>query len=238
MSTSGSAPYHRTSADVERMFDSIARRYDLLNAILSFGLHWWWQRLLVDLLPRNGTESTVLDLCTGTGALLPALSRRYKKVVGLDLSQEMLDAGRRLRPSQNVDWVKGDALELPFEAQTFDCITVAYGVRNFENLQRGLGEARRVIKVGGTIAILEFGRPANRVLRGLFKLYANTFIPLVGGLLTGDREAYRYLPKTIETFPCGADFGRVLESSGFECREIRSLSFGIAYLYSAVAVEK
>ncbi len=215
------------------MFDTIAARYDLLNFLLSAGLHRVWEKRLVYSLPAvEGGQC--LDLCTGTGALVPYLSKRYSSVCGLDISSQMLKRAReRFAQIPNVTWVEGDAQALPCSDSSFDVVTVAYGVRNWPDREQGLQEVSRVLRTGGHVGILEFGQPRNVCWRTLFSLYSRYIIPTVGGLLSGSREAYEYLPRTSAVFPCGEAFERLLQKVGLTPLSTVPLMGGVAYVYVA-----
>jgi len=215
------------------MFDAIAPTYDLLNSVLSGGLHRLWERRLVKSLPvvANGR---CLDLCAGTGALVPRLAPRYREVVAADISPKMLAVGqKRWAGLRNVTWVEADAQALPFDDGSFDVVSIAYGVRNLPRLDLGLREVSRVLVAGGRVAILEFGQPTNKVWRALFSWYSRIIIPRIGGWLSGDRGAYEYLPTTAAAFPCGEAFENVARASGLTPEETFPLMGGVAYLYVA-----
>jgi demethylmenaquinone methyltransferase/2-methoxy-6-polyprenyl-1,4-benzoquinol methylase len=222
-----------SSHEVQAMFDAIAPRYDLLNWVLSGGMHKLWERRLLGSLPRN-SAGCCLDLCTGTGALVPALSKRFKRVVGVDISREMLFRARtRYAQIENAEWQEGDAQSLTFEDNSFDIVTVAYGVRNWPERERGLQEIVRVLKVGGSVGILEFGQPINSVWRRVFQAYSKYIIPIIGGVISGSSTAYEYLPKTSAAFPCGTQFLEMLSRCGFSQQRCIPLMGGVAYIYIA-----
>lgn len=216
------------------MFESISPRYDTANSVLSFGIHHVWRRALLQRLSVAPNGSS-LDLCTGTGDLLKPLSARAGNVVGADFCLPMLEMARAKRRDQpeNVNLLQGDALRLPFRDESFDRVTVAFGVRNFEDLEQGLREIHRVLRSGGQFLVLEFGQPVNLVWRKLYEFYSAHIMPVIGGLVTGNREAYRYLPKTAGDFPCREQFCTILFNCGFPKSEFRALTGGIAYLYDA-----
>jgi demethylmenaquinone methyltransferase/2-methoxy-6-polyprenyl-1,4-benzoquinol methylase len=215
------------------MFDSIAARYDLLNTLLSGGMHRVWEKRLIASLPA-AVEGVCLDLCTGTGALVPRLAPRYRRVVGVDLSPQMLERAReRWSGLKNVSWFEGDAQALQFEEGSFDVATVAYGVRNWPDRERGLREVRRVLKPGGQVGILEFGQPSQRIWRTVFGVYSRWIIPTIGGLVSGNRKAYEYLPKTSAAFPCGAEFAAMLSGVGLRPESVTPLMGGVAFVYVA-----
>lgn len=226
------ADLSRDSAKVAEMFNRISRRYDLANSVLSFGIHHLWRRSLVRMVPKSQSLQ-VLDLCTGTGDLLPILKARFGTVTGADFSIGMLKAGEQRRiGNTKFDVVQATALKLPFRPESFDIVSVAFGVRNFEDLRSGLREIARVLKPGGNLLVLEFGQPKG-IFGKLFKLYSTYIIPIIGGFLTGDRQAYEYLPKTSATFPCAKDFEIILKECGFVPQLSKPLTGGIAYAYCA-----
>ncbi|MCO6430447.1 MAG: bifunctional demethylmenaquinone methyltransferase/2-methoxy-6-polyprenyl-1,4-benzoquinol methylase UbiE [Deltaproteobacteria bacterium] len=221
------------SADsVREMFSSIAGRYDLANSVLSMGIHHSWRRKLISVVPADPSLSA-LDLCTGTGDLLPLLMERFGKVTGADFCLPMLEIARQKPSCKGASIVQADALNLPFADGSFDIVTVAFGVRNFADLDRGLAEIWRVLKPGGSMLILEFGQPKNRLFGWLYNCYCRYLMPLIGGALTGNRAAYQYLPETAKNFPCRQEFIAILERHGFQQCSFQSLTGGIAYCYQA-----
>lgn len=231
------------AGNIKQIFAAIAHRYDLANLVLSFGfcLLWRWQvlRAVVESLPADGRikGARALDLCTGTGALLEGLSRRFFQVVGVDFCWPMLEVANQRRRRGRLagcQLVLGDALCLPFLDRTFDIITVAYGVRNLCDIQQGLKEIRRVLKKGGRVFVLEFSRPRARIWREIFGRYSRYLIPFVGWLLTGKGKAYQYLHESTAVFPSGEEFARLLRQADFVQVEWRALSGSMAYLWSAV----
>lgn len=223
------------AGEVRAMFGSIARRYDLTNSVLSFGIHHYWRQRLVRMIPVRD-DALVLDVCTGTADLVPLLCRRFGRVIGLDFCRPMLVGGlKKIKStgSRGLGLVQGDALNLPFAAATFDIISVAFGVRNFENLDLGLKELYRVLKPNGSLLVLEFGKPKNFLWAWSYAFYARVVMPLVGGILTGNRQAYEYLPRTAQAFPCGTNFEDRLRQAGFSATRCQPLTGGIAYSYIA-----
>lgn len=214
------------------MFASIADRYDLTNDVLSFGLHRYWEKLAIKQL-TSSSDVRCLDLCTGTGALIPYLLKKFNRITAADFCQEMLDVAQTSFAKQvdagelTLEW--GDALDLKYADDSFDVITIAYGVRNFENLEQGLSEVRRVLKPGGELLILEFGQ-AKGIIAPFYQFYCKHIMPLLGALLTGNKSAYQYLPETAGAFPCGQDF---IKSLGWQPSNARvtKLMGGIAYIY-------
>ncbi|MBI3940996.1 MAG: bifunctional demethylmenaquinone methyltransferase/2-methoxy-6-polyprenyl-1,4-benzoquinol methylase UbiE [Acidobacteria bacterium] len=218
------------------MFASIAPRYDLLNHLLSFNIDRLWRRRLVGRLQGVRPSSRVLDVCTGTGDLAIQLSRKCA-VVGVDFCQPMLviarDKIRSRRLCDRIAITGGDALRLPFRGGSFDAVTVAFGVRNLENLEQGLQEFARVLRSGGVLAILEFTRPAVPIFRELFQVYFNHWVPAVGRAISGREGPYRYLPDSVNGFPDQERLSTLLERCGFCEVRYDNFSAGIAALHLA-----
>ena len=225
-------------ARVEAMFDRIARRYDTLNRIISLGLDRGWRRALVREVASRAPGGRMLDVATGTGDLAFALSRAgAREVVGADISDGMLDVARRKaehgKSPGAIRFERADAAQLPFQDRDFDAVTVAFGVRNFEDLGAGLRELARVLKPGGTLAVLELGKPRNGFLRVGHAFYTRGILPLVAGLVSGERAAYTYLPASVQAFPDPQRFGEVLGDAGLSDVKTRSFAFGAAHLHLA-----
>lgn len=220
---------------VRAMFDAIAPRYDLLNRVLSLGIDRRWRRQAVALL-RDAAPARILDVATGTADLaIEALSLDPERVVGVDISEEMLRIGQekleRRGLTDRITLRKGDAERLPFSDAQFHAVLVAFGVRNFENLEKGLREIRRVLKPGGTLVVLEFSHPRAFPIKQLYAFYGRHLLPRIGRSVSKDEGAYRYLPDSIAAFPDGPDFLEVLKRTGYENRLWKPLTFGIASLY-------
>ena len=238
--SAGQAPGKR--ADVAAMFDRIAPRYDLLNRVLSLGIDKLWRRTTLREMRRRlegRPAGRVLDLATGTADLAIALARRSaEQVVGVDPSVGMLEVGRRKVAAKKLDrrvtLEEGHSESLPFPDDHFDAATVAFGVRNYENLQAGLRETARVLRPEAPLVVLEFSRPAAFPIKQLYGFYFRHVLPRVGGLVSGDAGAYAYLPESVGVFPDGDDFLREMEQAGFTRPRRKPLTFGIATVYSAV----
>jgi demethylmenaquinone methyltransferase/2-methoxy-6-polyprenyl-1,4-benzoquinol methylase len=240
----GSTPRGATSeqeaaAHVRRMFGAVAGRYDLLNHLLSFQVDRYWRaravRRLRPILERPGAR--VLDLCCGTGDLLAALRAKAHVqafVMGGDFCHPMLVEASKKLPSAPL--IECDALHLPFADGSFDLITAAFGFRNLANYRQGLLELRRALKPGGTLAILEFSTPPNALFRVLYSFYSTRVLPFVGGLISGQREAYTYLPESVRKFPAAPELAREMEAAGFTRVEFRRYTFGIVALHTAGVV--
>ncbi|MDP7396030.1 MAG: bifunctional demethylmenaquinone methyltransferase/2-methoxy-6-polyprenyl-1,4-benzoquinol methylase UbiE [Lentisphaeria bacterium] len=226
--------------DAWRMFDRIAHRYDLLNHLLSLGQDILWRRTVARRLARAGGRH-VLDIATGTGDQLFAMCNRIPGIetaVGIDRSPQMLAHGaRKIDRHPDADkmaLVLGDALKLPVRSQSICLATVTFGIRNVTETSRGLSEIARVLRPGGQVVILEFSLPANQLLRRLYLFYFRHILPKIGGLISGDSYAYQYLNETVETFPYGAAFGKLMTENGFSSVTATPLTFGVATVYQGV----
>lgn len=221
--------------NVKAMFDGIAPRYDLLNHLLSLGIDRRWRRNAVRQVAA-GRPAKILDVATGTADLAIAIARALPEaqVTGVDLSPEMLAVGRRKAMGLAVELREGDATALDFADGTFDAVSAAFGVRNFEHVEKGVGEMVRVLKTGGRLVVLEFSMPRDSLLARLFRLYFHRILPAIGGIVSGDGAAYRYLPESVDGFPAPAEFLKLMERSGLqECRAV-SLTGGIAQIYVGI----
>ena len=221
---------------IRQLFDSIAMGYDRFNHLTSFGADRGWRRRAVRRIVDTSNPLMVLDVATGTADLAIAVARRAgegSQVVGIDLSEQMLEVGRKKAAGFPVNLMQGDAEALSFADGTFDRVCVAFGVRNFENLAQGLSEMCRVLRLGGRLVVLELSYPDNRFLLWCYKLYAFKLMPAVGTLLTGNRNAFAYLPASILRFPKPPEFLPMLREAGFSSAKARSLTFGVCRLYEA-----
>ena len=223
--------------EVAEMFDNIAPRYDFLNHLLSMGIDIGWRRKAIRILKAQKPKS-ILDVATGTADFaIEALDANPDEVIGVDISKDMLAVGRTkiskkgLENKVRLDY--GDAENLPYETEKFDAITVAFGVRNFENLEAGLKEMNRVLKKGKTLFVIEFSKPEHFPIKQLYFFYFKAILPLIGKLVSKDARAYTYLPESVEAFPYGNEFAGILKNCGFSKVEIKPLTFGIASLYVA-----
>lgn len=232
-------PYHSEESkksQVEDMFDNIAPKYDLLNHVLSMKIDVLWREKLVKWM-RKDEPKEVLDVATGTGDLAIAVHKATNaQIVGMDLSQQMLNVGikkiKKLGLDSKISMHKGDAENLDFEDNRFDALSVAFGVRNFENLPKGLSEMRRVIKPGSSAYILEFSK-VEGILGPLYMFYFKNILPLIGRLVSKDNRAYTYLPDSVNAFPYGEKMKSILLEAGYSKVEYKTLSLGIATIYKA-----
>lgn len=232
-------PYNSGSSkksQVEDMFDNIAPKYDLLNHVLSMKIDVLWRKKLVNWMNKDHPKD-VLDVATGTGDLAIAIEKGTgANVVGLDLSQQMLNVGvikiKKLNLDRKISMQKGDAENLPFDDNRFDAVSVAFGVRNFENLTKGLAELRRVVKENKSVYILEFSK-VEGFLGPFYMFYFKNILPAIGRLVSKDNRAYTYLPDSVNAFPFGEKMKQILLDTGFKKVEYKKLSLGIATIYKA-----
>ena len=223
---------------VAEMFDNIAPKYDFLNHFLSFGIDKIWRRKAIRLLIKHAPAS-ILDVATGTADFaIESLKTGAQQIVGVDISEEMLNFGRvkidKLGVNQRIILQTGDAEGLGFGDATFEAVTVAFGVRNFENLPKGLMELYRVLKPGGMVCILEFSKPVYFPVKQFYTFYSFYILPFLGRLFSKDNSAYRYLPESVEKFPDGEEFLGVLKSSGFKETRQHRQTFGVATIYTGI----
>jgi demethylmenaquinone methyltransferase/2-methoxy-6-polyprenyl-1,4-benzoquinol methylase len=235
----GITPYNKSTAKTEQvaeMFDNIAHRYDFLNQVLSMGIHKGWRKKAVKLL-REAQPKSILDIATGTGDFaIESLKLNPEKVIGVDISEGMMKIGRekllKLKLDSRIELRSGDSENLPFDVNSFDALTVGFGVRNFEHLEKGLENMLRVLKPGGTAVILEFSRPRAFPIRQIYSFYFKRVCPFIGKLFSRDNRAYTYLNESVNAFPDGTDFLEIMHKIGYsDCRQY-PLTFGIATIYT------
>jgi len=229
-------PVSGRKASVEAMFNDIAPRYDFLNHFLSAGVDRRWRKALINKLSQN-PHDYILDVATGTGDLAIAASGlNPAKITGIDIAGEMLAIGRQKIRKKGLEGMisfeKGDSENIPFNEQSFDAAMVAFGVRNFENLPKGLSEMFRVLKPGGAVYILEFSTPTAFPVRQLYRFYFRHILPLLGRMVSKNPSAYTYLPETVYLFPQGEEFLGIMKSVGFRDITSKRLSLGIASIYT------
>ena len=223
---------------IAAMFDRISPKYDALNHLLSLNIDKVWRRKTAKTVTKSH-PNTLLDLATGTGDLAIALAKCNPQthIKGLDISEKMLDIGKtkiaQRKLENQIELSLGNAATVPFEDNHFDAVTVAFGVRNFENLGKGISEIQRVLKPAGKVFIMEFSMPERWPVKQLYRFYFNRILPRIGRHLSKEPDAYTYLPESVERFPKPDDFMQLLSEKGLENCTKRTLSFGIATLYTA-----
>ena len=231
-------PYNEAGSkkqQVAEMFDNISERYDLLNHLLSLSIDKGWRRKVVRM-ASEGKPKLILDVATGTADLAIALKKAHpEKITGIDISAGMLSVGRtkiaKKKLSSLITLEQADSEDLPFADDTFDAITVAFGVRNFENLKKGLSEMRRVLKPGGRLLVLEFSQPQSFPFTQIYNFYFKYVLPTIGKLVSKDSRAYTYLPESVQAFPYGDAFRNILAEVGYETGRVIPFTFGIATIY-------
>ena len=224
---------------VTRLFNDIAKRYDFLNHFFSFGVDYYWRnRLVKSINPKP--DYIILDVATGTGDVAFKLATKTDKVTGIDIASNMIDLANKKKDKKkasNVDFLVGDAEDLPFEDNTFDVITIAYGYRNISNQEGALKEFNRILKNKGQLFILEFSEPTNRIIGSLYKFYSYKVMPFIASMFT-KKYAYDYLPESIDMFPSRKDIKKTLENNNFSNIGIVDMTFGISSIFSGQKDEK
>lgn len=221
---------------IAAMFNSISGKYDFLNHFLSLGIDILWRKRAVRLLKKYQPK-LILDIATGTGDFaIEALSLNPEKIIGVDISEGMLSMGREKLIKKNltdkIELLSGDSEVLPFEDNFFDAVIVSFGVRNFENLEKGLSDMLRVLKPGGKVLILEFSKPKLFPFKQIYRFYFQWILPKIGKLISNNHAAYTYLPDSVEAFPDGDDFLNILYKIGFQKNQCTPLTLGISSIYS------
>jgi demethylmenaquinone methyltransferase/2-methoxy-6-polyprenyl-1,4-benzoquinol methylase len=221
---------------VEKMFDKIAFRYDFLNHFLSAGIDVGWRKKAIKQL-RSLDPKSILDVATGTGdmAILSYRLLNAEKIIGIDISDGMLEIGKKkiekLGLQQRIELLKGDSETIIFNSNSFDAVTVAFGVRNFQNLELGLSEIKRVLKPGGKLIVLECTKPKLPVIKNFYNLYLNVIAPWIGRVISKNKNAYQYLNESVQKFPEGKDFVQILNKLGYKNASCKTLSLGISSIY-------
>jgi len=235
-------PYNKSDKskkeEVAEMFDNISGRYDFLNHFLSLGIDKLWRKRAIKML-KPLQPKKIIDLATGTGDFaIAALKLNPEEVVGVDISNGMLEKGREKMKKRKVEHIitmkNGDSEDLPFEDNYFDALTVGFGVRNYENLEKGLAEMLRVLDKDGMAVILEFSKPKKFPIKQTFQFYSKYIIPLLGKSISKDKSAYAYLPESVAAFPEGQDFLDILTKVGYRNVKAKPVSGGIATIYTGV----
>jgi len=237
--TANVKPYQNEGSkkeQVESMFNRIAGTYDVMNRVLSAGIDKSWRKKAIALLKEKKPQ-LILDVATGTADFaIQALELHPQKITGIDISENMLDVGREKiknkKKESQIELIQADSENMPFQDSHFDAVTVAFGVRNFENLPKGLSEIFRVLKPNGTAVILEFSKPTAFPIKQLYAFYFWAILPLIGKIFSADAHAYTYLPRSVEAFPEGKKFTDIFENIGFKNVRCYRLTFGIASIYA------
>ena len=234
-------PYKNSSLSkkeqVAEMFDNIAENYDFLNHFLSMGVDIYWRKRLVKRLKKQAPKH-ILDVATGTGDLaIEMLKSNPEKVIGIDLSKGMLEIGRKKMKAKGLEDIitlqQADSENLPFDDASFDAVSVSFGVRNFENLEKGLSEMCRVLHPGGKLYILEFSQPTIFPFKQIYQFYFKYILPLLGKMVSKDNAAYTYLPESVNAFPYGKKLNQIIENCGYSNSKSYPLTMGIATIYIA-----
>ncbi len=226
------------AAQVQQMFDNIAPAYDFMNRAMTLGIDRRWRRIAVSRIPKR-TGLNILDIATGTGDMAILIRRMTgaRHITGIDLSQGMISEARRkvsLDPTlDGIEFMLADSLDTPFPDNSFDAITVAYGVRNFADIRAGYAEMFRILKPGGMLIVLELSTPRNPLIKPLYNLYTHTLIPLAGRLVAHGIRAYSYLPESIAAVPQSESMTAIMHQAGFPAPRFRTLTFGVCTLYTA-----
>ncbi|CAM1369338.1 bifunctional demethylmenaquinone methyltransferase/2-methoxy-6-polyprenyl-1,4-benzoquinol methylase UbiE [Tenacibaculum soleae] len=223
---------------VAKMFDNISEDYDGLNRVISLGIDVSWRKKVVKLVGENNPQQ-ILDIATGTGDLALMMAKlNPQKIVGLDISAGMLEVGKqkisKVNLSDKIEMIVGDSENIPFNDNTFDAITVSFGVRNFENLDKGLTEILRVLKPGGKFVVLETSNPTKFPFKQGYKFYTNFILPIIGKIFSKDKVAYSYLSESANSFPFGEAFNNILQKNGFKSATNLPVTFGVASIYTAL----
>jgi demethylmenaquinone methyltransferase/2-methoxy-6-polyprenyl-1,4-benzoquinol methylase len=222
---------------VAQMFDNISENYDDLNRVISLGIDVKWRKKVVEIVGKKKPKQ-ILDIATGTGDLvLMMASLNPDRIVGLDISSGMLEVGKRkiekARLSNKIEMIVGDSEEIPFNENSFDAITVSFGVRNFANLDKGIKEIARVLKPTGVLVILETSNPTKFPFKQGYKFYTNFILPIIGKIFSKDKVAYSYLSESANSFPFGEAFNNILQKNGFTNTKDTPVTFGVATIYTA-----
>jgi len=223
---------------IAEMFNSISRKYDFLNHFLSLGIDITWRKKAISLLNKDHPK-LILDVATGTGDFaIQALELKPEKIIGVDISEGMLEVGRKKLKQKGLEHIitleLGDSERIQYPDNNFDAVIVAFGVRNFEDLRKGINDMLRVLKPGGKLVVLEFSKPVYFPFKEIYNFYFKAILPIIGKLVSNDNSAYTYLPASVNEFPYGDDFIRILSEIGFKKTTCEPLTLGISSVYTGV----
>ena len=230
-------PYNSSSKkkQISLMFDNISKTYDAINFIMSFGMDYYWRLKIANKINNNSAE--ILDVATGTADLAILMSKKTTgKVIGVDISDLMLDIGRKKvikKDISNIELINADGESLPFKNCAFDLVTSSFGIRNFENIKRGLKEFNRVLKSGGELIILEPSIPKNLIFKQFYLFYFNIILPIIGYFISRDKRAYQYFTKSVNAFPNDKKFIKMLNETGFRQCKVKKMTMGIISIFIA-----
>lgn len=226
------SPLSKDKKEIARMFDGIAPKYDLLNHLLSLNIDRVWRRKLLDTLHIKTPKGNVLDLACGTGDISRGLEKRGYYVTGMDLSSKMLEIAEEKSTEYHISYLQGEADRIPFNDSIFDAVTISFGIRNFDKRAECIDEIYRILKSDGTLAILEFGIPRNKVWKSLYSFYFLKILPAIGRVISKKQYPYSYLPASAVEFPQREAFCAELIAGGFKDVKYKSLTGGVAYIYT------
>lgn len=233
------SPADQKTAHVANMFNQISKRYDFLNHLLSFGIDKYWRKKVIHFIKRH-PHSNILDIATGTGDLALRLAKlNPKSITGIDISENMLHIAEQkwLKRKINckISFIKSSCEQMPFQNNSFDCATIAFGIRNFTDINTSLNEIHRVLIPGGQLVILEFSKPRHKVIKSLYYLYFNRILPFIGKIISKNEYAYKYLPASVAAFPEQEEFCKILSEQKFNKIEFKTFTFGVVTIYQCFA---
>ena len=228
--------FNKENPDIKPMFENVAKHYDLLNKLLSLTFDRYWRKVLAKKIVKNGTNK-ILDIACGTGDVILAILKEKKvEIVGLDFAPNMLKAAEKklknIKNSESVKLIQGDCLNLPFEKEEFDAVSMAFGIRNINDKVKALKECHKVLKQDGKVYILELTKPSNKIINFLYFIYFKKILPFIGGMVSKSFSAYTYLPDSVLNFPTSQEFLLMMKKAGFINLEIKTLTLGITTIYS------
>lgn len=227
----------KNKENIKAMFNDIAPKYDLLNHLLSAGIDRRWRKKIRKILKQKKSKK-ILDVATGTADLAIEIAKiKPQKIIGIDIADKMIEIGNKKiqkeKLQQTITLKIGDSLNIKYPENSFDAVTCAFGVRNFQNINKGLKQMHKVLAKNGTLIILEFAKPKNKLFKKIYNTYFHSILPFIGKKISNNKKAYKYLPNSVETFPYGKKFTQILSETGFKNTQYKKLTLGIANLYTA-----